>query len=329
MRIIIVGFGTVGQGFARILTERRQALAKRGVELKVVGVLDSRSAAVDGGGLNVARLLTRKKSTGAVGEDGFGLREVMAKVDADAVVELTPGTMSGEPALTHIRAALAASKSVVTANKMPLALHFKELTQLAEKRRVGMLYSACVGGGLPVLEFGRECAAAEPVDKIEGVVNATTNFILSEMEKGERYERALRRAQQLGYAEPDPSFDIDGLDAACKIVILANHVMGTGFRLRDVKPLRGIGGITPERIRNAERNGRAVRLVARAGKSPSVGPVEVDGRSPLAARGRSHAVVFHCRYSGDRTTVGSGAGSVTTSLGVMRDLISLGRKTGA
>ena len=114
-----------------------------------------------------------------------------------------------------------------------------------------------------------------------------------------------------------------GLDAACKIVILANHVMGTQFRLRDVKPLAGVDGVTPSRISSAKAKGMALRLVARAAKSLSVAPTEVDEGSPLAARGRSHAVVFHCRHSGERTIMGAGAGSVTTSLGVLRDLISL------
>jgi homoserine dehydrogenase len=323
LNIVIVGFGTVGQGFARILDERRRVLAKKGARFRVVGVLDSKGAAIDKGGLDLLKLLARKKSTGTVGKSEASLREVIMRGDADTVVELTPGTMSGEPAFAHMRTALDESKSVVTANKMPLALHFSELTRTTAKRHARLLYSACVGGGLPVLEFGRECAAAEPVDGIEGVVNATTNFILSEMENGVKYGHALKRAQELGYAEPDPSFDVDGLDAACKIVILANHVMGTSFRLRDVKPLEGIGGVTARQVEGARRKGKALRLVAKARGSLSVVPTEVPMHSPLAATGRSHAVVFHCRYSAERTIMGSGAGSVTTSLGVLRDLLKL------
>jgi len=288
-----------------------------------VGVLDSNSAAIDQHGLDPAKLIARKRSTGRVGDASLSTRDVLRGVESDVVVELTPGTLDGEPAFSHMKAAIGFSKNVVTANKMPLALHYKELLGEAKRRNVRILYSACVGGGLPVLEFGSQCAKAEPVDKIEGVVNATTNYILSEMERGVKYDRALKRAQDLGYAEPDPSFDVDGIDAACKIVILANHVMGTQFRLKDVRPLRGIGGVTSARVSRAKRNGKALRLVATASKSLRVGPVEVDERSPLAARGRSHAVVFHCRYSGERTIMGSGAGSVTTSLGVLRDLISL------
>lgn len=322
LRLVIVGFGTVGQGLGTVL-----ASGGKDARFRTVAVLDSKSAAVDSKGLDLARLLKAKKRTGRLGGASSSLREVLEKVESDVVVELTPGTMDGEPALSHVRRAMGSGRSVVTANKMPLALRYGELLAEAKRKNVELLYGACVGGGLPVLEFGRACAAAEPVDRIEGVVNATTNYILSKMEWGESYEAALKRAQKLGYAEPDPSFDVKGLDAACKIVILANHVMRTDFRLGDVKPLTGIEGVTPSRIARATAKGLALRLVARAGKALSVGPKEVDVRSPLAASGRSHGVVFHCRQSGERTITGSGAGSVTTSLGVLRDLISLeGRK---
>ncbi len=327
MRLIVVGLGVVGGGLADLLSRMSSELSSRGLEFRVVAAADSKGAVLDKRGLDLTKLMARKRKTGSVGESETPTEEVIREADADALVELTPGTINGEPAFTHFRAAIRSSKHVVTANKMPLALHYKQLQLEAKRRGVRILYSACVGGGLPVLEFGKQCAEAEPVDRIEGVVNATTNYILSEMENGVKYDKALRRAQDLGYAEPDPSFDVEGLDAACKIVILANHVMGTEFRLKDVKPLKGIRGVTSARVNRAKRNGKALRLVAMAARSPSVSPVEVDERSPLAARGRSHAVVFHCRYSGERTIMGSGAGSVTTSLGVLRDLISLAEGT--
>jgi homoserine dehydrogenase len=310
-----------------LLSGRSRELHQRGLDFRVVAAVDSKGAAINSAGLDTTDLMAQKRKTGGIGDSGKSATDVIREVDADAVVELTPGTVDGEPALSHINAALTSSKSVVTANKMPLALHYVELMQEAKRRGVKLLYSACVGGGLPVLEFGRDCATAEPVDRIEGVLNATTNFVLTKMEQGETYERALKEAQKLGYAETDPSFDVDGLDSACKIVILANHVMGTDFRFRDVKPLRGISRITPAKVQKARGRGRALRLVARAGKSVSVSAAEIARGSPLAARGRSHAVVFHCRYSGERTIMGIGAGGVTTSIGVLRDLITLAGRT--
>ncbi|MDG6898106.1 MAG: homoserine dehydrogenase [Nitrososphaerota archaeon] len=327
-RIVIVGFGNVGQGLADVISARSQDQKAGRSGFKVVAVVDSEGAAVDSKGLNLAKLVAEKKRAGSVGGGGATAEEVMRDVEADALVELTPGTPDGEPATSHIRAAIDASMNVVTANKMPLALHYSELVSRAKRRGVSLLYSACVGGGLPLLEFGGECASAEPVDGIEGVVNATTNYILSEMEAGVGYDRALKRAQELGYAEPDPSFDLGGLDAACKIVILANHVMGTKHSLKEVSPLKGVEGVTQSRVLGAKSRGKAIRLVAKAGETLSVQPAEVGARSPLAATGRSHAVIFHCRWSGERTVTGSGAGSVTTSLGVLRDLLSLQNRMG-
>jgi len=325
LRIVLVGQGVVGRGLADQLTGRRRELRARGLDLKVVAAVDSKGAVVDSGGIDLARLLSSKKKTGRIGPGNSSALEVIRSVDADALVELTPGTQTGEPALSHIRAALKSSKSVVTANKMPLALHYVELLRDAEKRGLKILYGACVGGGLPVLDFGTACAAAEPVDLIEGVVNATTSFILTEMERGQPFGKVLRKSQKLGYAEPDPSFDIEGVDAACKVVILANHVMGKQFRLKDVKPMTGIAGVTSDEAASAMRKGKPLRLLARAGRSLSVRLAGVEKGSPLAVQGRSHAVVFHCRYSGERAITGRGAGSVTTSLGVLRDLIALAR----
>ncbi len=323
LKVIIVGFGTIGNGLATVLSARARRPEGHPAEFKIVAAVDSESAAVDERGLNAKSLLERKRRSGRVGALDRSASEVIRAADADVVVELTPATMDGEPALSHIREALRHSKSVVTANKMPIALHYPALLGEAKRRGVKLLYGACVGGGLPVLEFGSACAEAEPVDRIEGVLNATSNFVLTKMEEGESCARALREAQRLGYAETDPSFDIDGLDAACKIVILANHVMGKSFRLKDVRPLSGIRRITQDTVRRAGEKGHAVRLVARAHKSLAVTATEVVKGSPLAVKGPSHAVVFHCSRSGDRAVLGHGAGSVTTSLAVLRDLISL------
>lgn len=319
----------MGSGLASVLASRGRELKSRGLEFKLVAAVDSKSAAVDERGLDLGKLLERKKATGRVGTRKLSAADVIRDVDCDVVVEVTPGSPDAEPSLSHIREALMASRNVVTANKMPLALDYSRLLREAGRRRTSILYGACVGGGMPILEFGADCARAEPVEEIEGVLNATSNFILTRMEEGMSYNTALREAQELGYAETDPSMDVDGIDAACKIVILANHVMKADYRLGDVKPLGGIGGITPASVRKARAKGRALRLVSRARKSLDVGVVEVDEKSALCVRGPAHAVVFHCRYSGERAIVGRGAGSVTTSLAILRDLITLAGRVGA
>jgi homoserine dehydrogenase len=293
--------------------------------MKLVAVVDSHSAAISKKGLNPLSVVTRKKSTGSVGELQMNALEVINEVESDVIVELTPGNpKNGEPGLSHIREALKASRSVVTANKMPLALRYAELVDGARWKGVRVLYGACVGGGLPILEMGRACAEAEPVLGIDGVLNATSNFILTKMEEaGAEYDSAIAEAQRLGYAETDPRLDVCGHDAACKIVILANHVMGSKLSLKDVSPLEGIEGVSTETLREAAARGRAVRLVARMRRSPQVSVLEVDARSPLNVKGALSSVVFYCRDSGERAITGPGAGPVTTSRAVLRDLIAL------
>jgi homoserine dehydrogenase len=325
LRITLVGFGTIGVGVARALADRADELRRRGLKMKLVAVVDSHSAAVSEKGLDPLSVVTRKKSTGSAGELLMNASEVIKGVESDVVVELTPGNLkNGEPGLSHIREALKASRSVVTANKMPLALRYSELVDGAHRRGVRILYGACVGGGVPVLEMGKACAEAEPVLGIDGVLNATSNFILTKMEEeGAEYDFAIAEAQRLGYAETDPALDVRGYDAACKLVILANHVMGKRLSLEDVDPLEGIEGISAETLRKTAARGKAVRLVAKMRESPQVSVLEVDARSPLNVKGASSSVVFYCRDSGERTITGPGAGSVTTSRAVLRDLISL------
>ena len=309
---------------AETILGQKGQLRRRGLKIEVVAVVDSHSAAVDRRGLDLRRLAARKKATGRVGEKELSAREVIGEVESDAVVEVTPANPEGgEPALTHITRALRASRHVVTANKMPLALRFTDLTRMAERRGVRILYGACVGGGLPILETGRILSEAEPVLKIEGVLNATTNFILTKMaEGGMTYGSALAEAQRLGFAETDPTLDVNGFDAACKLVILADHVMGSKITLGDVDFL-GVEGVTPEALSDASSRGKAVRLVARTDEEPRVSTMEVDARSPLNVSGASHAVVFHCKDSGVRTISGVGAGPVTTAGAVLRDLMTL------
>ena len=309
---------------ARAIAGSSGELRRRGLRIDVVAAVDSRSAAFDRAGLDLRRLVARKEATGRVGLKEAGAIEAIEEAGSDAVVEVTPANPEGgEPALSHITAALRASKHVVTANKMPLAIRYGLLTKEAEKRGVKLLYGACVGGGLPILEMGRVLSEVEPVLQIEGVLNATTNFILTKMgEERSSYASALAEAQRLGFAETDPTLDVNGFDAACKLVILANHVMGTRLTLGGVDA-GGIEKVTPELVASARSKGRAIRLVARTHKKPQVSAVEVDARSPLNVPGASHAVVFRCRDSGERAISGTGAGPVTTAGAVLRDLMTL------
>ncbi len=321
IRAIVFGLGTVGTALVRrILSERY------GFDVKVVAVADSTSAAVDDRGLDLRRVLLRKRRTGKVGSRAEPLA-VISETDADVLVELTSANpVDAEPALSHISAALATGKDVVTANKMPLALHYRRLLADAKRRGLMLRYSACVGGGLPVMELGDLLAQGDEVTAIRGVLNATSNFILSEM--GEwmvEFESALAEARRLGYAEADPGLDIDGVDAACKIVILANHVLGKSSTLGSVSPREGIRGMSQTRMEKARRKGMMLRMVASADDGVSVRVEEVPEADPLCVRGTDNAVRFDCKSSGQRIIQGPAGGGAATSTAVLRDLLAIGR----
>lgn len=320
-RVFIAGLGTVGKALTTRLCRENQG---RGI--RVVAIADSASASADGRGLDIRRLLLRKKKTGRVGDEigPVGLLSLIKETEADALVELTPANPDGgEPSFSHIRAALASRKDVITANKVPLALHYRELLADAGRRHRMVRYSACVGGGLPVLEVADILARTDEIVSVRGVLNATSNFILSEMEERDiPFESALEEAKRLGYAEADPALDIDGFDAACKIVILANHVLGRNFTLKDVLPLQGIRGMSRTRIR-ARKRGTRLRMVASASKTVSVGVDEVPESDPLCVRGTDNAVRFDCHPLGQRVIEGPAGGGPATSSAVLRDLLAV------
>jgi homoserine dehydrogenase len=329
LRVTLLGFGTVGQGLALALAEKRDFLERKDLNFDIVAVADSRSSDVDPDGLDPLSLIDRKRSSGRVGESRLSGLDLVREVESDVVIEVTPGNpRDGEPALSHIREALRLSRHVVSANKMPLALHFAELIRMA-KPGVSLRYSACVGGGIPMLETGMACRESEEIVGIDGVLNATSNFILTKMEDdGYDYVAALREAQSLGYAEADPSLDVDGFDAAAKLVILANRVMGRSLTLADVRPMRGIRNLTLKEIHRAGSRGKAIRPLATMRQTAEVGPKEVDPRSPLNVFGATNVVVFRCEDSGDRVVAGASGGGVATSRAVLRDLVVLAREVG-
>jgi homoserine dehydrogenase len=313
-----------------MLTARQLELRHRcGFGISTVAVTDSAGSVVDNHGLNLKEVLARKTRTGTVGPrtEPDDRLEIIRREDADVVVELTPGNHStGQPGSSHFEAALRSGKHLVTANKTTLALDYPRFLRVARDQGLKLMYGACVGGGVPILDFGESCSAAEPITKIEGVLNTTSNFILTEIEgNGRTFREALKEAQSLGYTEADPSLDIDGFDSACKIVIIANHVFGTSFRLRDVNPIAGIRRITEAQVKETGTRGYRIRMIALAERHLEVMVTTVPWRDELAVEGPSYAVRFHCKYSGTRTVSGMGAGGKTTSIAVLRDIIALGK----
>jgi homoserine dehydrogenase len=254
--------------------------------------------------------------------------DVIKSVEAEVVVEVTPVNIkNGEPALSHITKAFKTGKHVVTTNKGPLALAMPALTELAEYNNVYFRFSGTVGGGTPILEFAKRCLAGDRILAIRGILNGTTNYILTEMSQNHvTFQEALTNAQKLGYAETEPSMDIDGFDAACKVVILANWIMNKRITLRDVDRT-GIRDVSLQALEEAAKRGNTIKLIGSIdGDKATVKPMEIAKTNPLCVSGVLNAVTFSTEYAGEQTIIGKGAGGMETASAVLRDLLDIRHK---
>ncbi len=306
LRIALFGFGTVGSSVARILVESEP----QGLELTHVfnrGVERKRVAWAGAG-------VTWSEDADAV-----------LASDVDVIVELAGGL---DPAGGWVRKALEAGKSVVTANKKLIAFHGVELERLAASRGGHLKYGAAVAGGIPVIPGLEQGLAGDRLERIEGILNGTCNFILSQMEDGADYAAVLAEAQKLGYAEADPIEDVGGFDARAKLAILMRLALRVAVDPEEIVP-RPITTITAVDFSYARDLGCTIRQVARGQKAngqvaATVGPMLVAVRSPLAwSRGTENMVILSGHYGGDVVFSGHGAGGHPTAVAVVSDLLAL------
>ena len=334
MRIIMIGFGTVGTAFVKILQQKTNEIQKiYGIKPRVVAVVDIKGAAVNPHGLSLNELFESKQAQSSIAlhpdfKPNLSSIEVLETVDADVVIEVTPtNIINGEPGLSHIMTALKRKKHVITTNKGPLALALPALMELAAYNRVLLRFSGTVGGGIPILDLAKKCLTGDKIISIKGILNGTTNYILTRMdEDGVSMEDALKEAQQKGYAEADPTYDLKGIDPACKLVIMANWIMGKSVTIRDVD-ISGITGVLVRDIEEAKNQGAAIKLIASIeGDKLSVKPQLIPRRHPLCVNGSLNAVTFKAEYADEVTIVGKGAGGIETSGAILRDLIDIRRE---
>lgn len=305
-RVLLAGYGSVGKAF------HAQAVG-RGIPVVAVVRRDGVHARPAGpGDLGPAR-------PGSV-------LDALRAVEADVLVELTPTDLrTGEPGLAHVREALAKGMDVVTANKGPLVADLKGLQALAAKTGARLRFDGTVQGAVPSIALFDRALGGNDVVRLDGILNGTANHILTRMaEEGLDYAVALREAQELGYAEADPTYDVDGVDAAAKLVILANHVFGLDLKLDDVSRT-GIRAITPSAHAVAAREGYVLRLIASvdAAGHAEVAPRLVPKGSDLDVAGVRNVLRWTTARAGAFTIVGRGAGGPETATAVMTDLLSL------
>lgn len=328
MRIIVCGMGVVGQSFLRLLISNSKLLYKNyGIKPRVVACIDSKGIAHSQTGLDLERVLNVKEKYGEVGkysESIFNTDNYIENIDAEVLLELTPTNLTtAEPGLSHIISGLRTKKNVITVNKGPLALSFSSLVELSEYNNVMLRFSGTVGGGTPVLDFAKHCLKGDRITSFTGILNGTTNYILTKMANGLHFSEALQDAKEKGYAEANPILDIDGDDAAAKLVIMANWIMGYRVTLKDVDKT-GIINITQEEIVKATREGKSLKLIATCDKEQLfVRPIPISKDDPICVNGTLNAVTFQSEHSGSQTIIGKGAGGMETASSVLRDLIEI------
>lgn len=332
-RLAIIGLGNVGLRLLELIQLKRETIRARFArDLRVVGVCDSTASVYDPQGLDIAKILEVKRAQQSIAhlphaQTNTTPAEWLSHLDTDIVVELTPTNLkTGEPGLSAIRTALARKLSVVTANKGPLVLAYAELAALARQNGVTLLHSAAVTGGLPTLNIGTRDLGVATIERVEGILNGTTNYILSRMAQGQSYDEALKHAQEIGMAEADPSLDVDGWDAANKLVIIANAVLRRPTTLKDVS-VEGIRRITLDDIRDAAEHRQTIKLVAsaeRIGKdyNLTVRPTRLDNTHPLARLGAGMmGIIYETDINGTIFAAIQEDDPYPTAAAVLRDIV--------
>jgi len=271
-RALFLGFGNVGREVAKILFEEKQNYPKlKDLNISIVGIITkSHGSLVNQSGVDVPKALRDIRDLGRFSPSSpefvalSGI-EAVRQLDYDALVELTTLSIEerGEPALSHVREALGRGRHVVTANKAPAAFAYQELQDLARNRGVKFLHESTVMDGTPVFNLAKSGLKGCTIRGVSGVLNSTTNFVLSRMEQGESLEASVKVAQKEGFAEADPSHDLEGWDAAAKITVLANALMGASLTPFDVDR-NGISLVTVEDAQKAIRSGKRLKLICKA-----------------------------------------------------------------
>ncbi len=331
--LLIVGFGNVGRSLAKLIAFKQEVIREKyGLDLRIVGLVDSKGAVVKPGGLTVSEILrlveAPRSSLGLqkpYGRTGLSIVDVYDEVEPTIHVELTPPNYDdGEPGLSHIIHAIRNHVDIVLANKAPLALYYDKIMSMARASNVRVKYKATVMASTPLLNLIAGLKGYE-VEHVKGILNGTVNYILTEMHENLiTLEEALRKAQALGIAEPNPLVDLEGIDAAAKIVIIAN-TLGLNIKLKDVAR-QSIRDISLQKIRSTIRRNRVLKQIAQVdfneGKA-SVSLEEIPLDNLLAKVNGTYNAVEVSTSINRMVVVGKGAGRIETAHALLDDILSI------
>ena len=340
--IALIGFGGVNRALADIIaTDPDRFYCEMGFNLRIVAVSDMFLGSVySPEGIDLDLLTTLPAAQGACatlpnGKVTADNEDIIKNSNADIVVEATiTDSMTGQPATSHCRWALSAGKHVSTTNKGPLAFAEKELMALALKNNVGFEYEGVVMSGTPVLRFADKLLKGSEINKFAGIVNGTANYVLGLVEQGYTFADAITSAQQQGYAEADPSADIEGKDVMLKVIVLANRLWDANLTQENVQ-CQGITGLTETMVKQAAAEGCHWKLLGKASKQEdgsivaSVSPEKLSIVHPLACiSGAVNAITFTSGMLGDVTVSGPGAGRIETAYAILSDIIAIHHRKG-
>lgn len=334
LRLAIIGFGNVGQEFARLLLSRRQWLLRsKGLDVEVVAICTrTKGTLISSRALDLEAVLKELEATGSLrgcpgARDDLSPLDVIDRTVADMVIELTTLNIeSGRPAIDHITRAIEGGMDVVTANKGPVAFAYHELRALARSRGVRFRFEGTVMDGTPVFSLVERTLPGCQVLGIRGILNSTSNYVLTEMSKGRSAQDAIKEAQARGIAEADPSLDMDGWDAAAKITALANVLMEAKKTPKDVDRM-GVGDVSSQTLADARACGTKVKLVASAAMEDGdvklvVRPESIGPESPFwSVEGTSSAVTIKTDLMGDLTILEEGPALTQTAYAVFSDML--------
>ena len=334
LKITFIGFGNVGREVARVFVDEKQRLQDAGLSPRVVAICTrTRGSIIDEHGIDLKSALA-SISRPSVGfpVKGTHALDIIANVETDVVLEMTSlDIFTGQPAISHAEAALFSGRHVVLANKGPVAWAFARLAKSAEAKGVRLLFEATVMDGTPVFSLVRHCLRGCRILGFEGVLNSTSNFVLERMARGGDAEEAVKEAQAQGFAEADPSLDLEGWDSVAKVAALANVLMSAGTNPTAVSRT-GISGLIARDFARAARHGNVIKLVCRGSKDAegahlSVGPEEVPLAGLLATvTGTSSVLTLHTDLMGSLSLVEHSPSLTQTAYGVMADLIEIARE---
>ncbi|MBD3198187.1 MAG: homoserine dehydrogenase [Candidatus Lokiarchaeota archaeon] len=324
VKICLIGKGTVGKCFLELLNKKLPIFKhKFDIDIVIVGIFEIDGGLVNKSGLNIRKVIEMDKDFRKLNDWKFNINplDLISKIDVDICIETTPtNPETGEPALSHIKAAIKNGIHIIASNKGPFYLKYKEIKELANKNACLIQYEATVASGVPILSIKKSLGASK-IKAIRAILNGTSNYILSRMaSEGIDFSIALKEAQELGYAEADPTLDIEGYDAAGKLVILANELLGWSKSIQDVK-IRGISKITPQAIELAKSDGYIIKHLAIAeNNSLIVEPRLIENYSALNISGTLNVIELKTEYMGSIVLMGRGAGGYEAASAILNDL---------